>query len=46
MENMVVLEIGLGTIGVLSILLAYLMRLKKRLRKFVLRFEKIKDKFD
>jgi hypothetical protein len=45
MEELTSLGFGISGIAILSILYIYIKRLKKKFRKYILRFEKIKDRF-
>lgn len=45
-NEVILLGFGISGIAIVSILFIYIKRLKKKLRKYVLRFEQIKDKFD
>ncbi|MCX6819150.1 MAG: hypothetical protein NT129_04095 [Candidatus Aenigmarchaeota archaeon] len=45
MEEVVALT-GIGTVGLLSVILIFLRKLNAKLRKSVLRYEKIEHKFD
>ena len=46
MDELVALGFGISGIVLVSALFAYIKRLKKKLRRYVLRFEQIKDKFE
>lgn len=45
-NELIVLGFGASGAFIVSILYFYIKRLKKKLKKYVLRFEQIKDKFD
>ena len=46
MDEIILLEIGTIATAFISVFYFILRRIKKNLRRYVLRFEEIKDKFD